>query len=60
MTAGWLLAIRYGIDFLRGIPWLVPPMAMATVTASVGLLFLPRLIRPVFHAAPALPFMRTA
>lgn len=60
MTAGWLLAIRYGTDFLRGMPWLAPAMVIATVAASVGLLFLPRLVHPDFRAAPALPRMRTA
>jgi hypothetical protein len=60
MTAGWLLAIRYGIDFMRGMPWLASAMVLVTVAASVGLLFLPRLVRPAFRAAPALPRMRTA
>ena len=60
MTAGWLLAIRYGTEFLRGMPWLAPAMVLATVAASVGLLFLPRLVHPDFRAAPALPRMRTA
>ena len=60
MTAAWLLAIRYGIDSLRGMPWLASAMVLATVAASVGLLFLPRLVRPAFRAAPALPRMRTA
>lgn len=60
MTAAWLLAIRYGTDFLRGMPWLASAMVLATVAASVGLLFLPRLVRPVFRAAAALPRMRTA
>ena len=60
MTAGWLLAIRYGTEFLRGMPWLAPAMVLATVAASVGLLFLPRLVHPDFRAVPALPRMRTA
>ena len=59
MTAGWLLAIRYGTEFLRGMPWLAPAMVLATVAASVGLIFLPRLVRPIFPSVPALLLMRT-
>lgn len=58
MTVGWLLAIRFGIDFLRGVPWLASAMVLATFAASAVLLFLPRFVRPGFYSAPLLFPMR--
>lgn len=58
MTVGWLLAIRFGTDFLRGMPWLAPSMVLATFAASAALLVRPRLAWPALSAIQSLSRVR--
>lgn len=39
MTLGWLLALRYGIDVFRAVPSSAGVLVLATIAASVGLLW---------------------
>jgi hypothetical protein len=45
ITGAWLLVLRYGVELLRGMPWIASWLVLGTLAASGWLLFQPVTLR---------------